>query len=184
MIVRQHRFPQAHVLFVLLALCLIVGISHASLGDRLHDFRDCVEVGTSMPICFGKAQLTMTGVQGGKLQKRELNSTYASAHLCIERTSSLTIFQPSTSDSSSGHALPNATTHVNKSSPTGAWRATHRCSIPSSSSMENGHSTAFSASRNHSPSSSPSSTSSRTSTACGRSATPSRATTRSVPTTF
>ena len=44
MIIRKYQSLPLHILFVLIASCLIIGVSEASLGDRLHDFRDCVKV--------------------------------------------------------------------------------------------------------------------------------------------
>lgn len=54
MIVRRYRPLRLYVIFVLIVLCLIIGLSHASLGDHLHDFRKCVQVGSDTSIDLGK----------------------------------------------------------------------------------------------------------------------------------
>lgn len=77
MIIRKYQVSRSHVLLVLIALWLIIGVSHASLGDRLPDFRDCVKV-RGQHICLGGAE-----VDNNRYAKRKIAEGAIQLYVCI-----------------------------------------------------------------------------------------------------
>ena len=165
MILRQDKSSRVQAILLLAALCFFLETSRASIGDRLPEFRECVEVRKALPAqrlesrrkhCMADPSNFPLDLQRQYLQGWGFSAMYVAPWRATPRFIDLTVYQLSTSASCSGRVPRNVITHVSISSPTSGSPDPLRQLIPLYNTMGSGHSAASWACRSPSQCSSPS----------------------------
>jgi hypothetical protein len=112
MIVRQRLGPAFRLPLYFVALSLFVSQVHASYGDRLPEFRECVEVNNVPPPCDVCSRIKVCQEENCASSKSTVIRMFSPMYYLSSQ-----LFQLSCTVSSSGLAHKNAITPASTSSP-------------------------------------------------------------------